>query len=208
MPAALLFDLDGTLLDSFPGHFAAFQYMFGRFGIHYGEADFIRTYTPNWYAVFEAFGLPPAQWEQANDYWMEEAARHIPQPFPGVLETLARLACRCRLGVVTSGSRSRVLREIDAALPGAAFETIITGDDVARRKPDPHGLELALAALRLPPSDAVYIGDAEADLQMAAAAGMPFVGVRSRFQTLPADTPQLIDSLVELPAILRLNLEQ
>lgn len=208
MPKALLFDLDGTLLDAFPGHFAAFRYMFSRFGIHYDEADFLRTYTPNWYAVFEAAGLPRQYWEQANAYWMEEAARHAPQPFPGVTETLQRLAVSCKLGVVTSGSRSRVMREIAAALPEIRFETVITGDDVTRRKPDPQGLELALQALGLPAADAVYVGDAQADLEMAAAAGMDFVGVRSRFQTLPLEIPRLIDSLVELPAALGLEPER
>jgi HAD superfamily hydrolase (TIGR01549 family) len=54
---AVLFDLDGTLLDSFQLHYAAYQTMFAEFGIEMRRELFLNTYSPNWYRTYEAFGL-------------------------------------------------------------------------------------------------------------------------------------------------------
>lgn len=184
MLRAVLFDLDGTLLDTYPAHFAAYRYMFGRYGIEIDEATFLATYSPNWYKTFEMMNLPQEQWEQANGYWMEENARHSPQPFDGVPELLERLARRYPLGVVTSGSKSRIESEMAQTGLREYFRVVISGDDVTRRKPDPQGLELALAALDVAAGEALYVGDAAADWEMARLAGMRFVGVPSKFGAL------------------------
>ena len=55
---ALLFDLDGTLLDSFSIHFEVYEKMFAHFGIQINKEKFLNTYSPNWYQTYEAVGLP------------------------------------------------------------------------------------------------------------------------------------------------------
>ena len=86
---AILFDLDGTLLDSFHLHYSAYEDMFGHFGIEMSRELFLSTYSPNWYRTYEAFGLGEEHWERANSLWLEAAAVQEPELFPGVEEILA-----------------------------------------------------------------------------------------------------------------------
>ncbi len=185
----ILFDLDGTLLDSFPAHYEAFRRMFSRFGIQVTEERFFASYTPDWYKVYQAMGLPRELWEQANDVWMEEAARQPPILFPGVADILSTLRRAYPLGIVTSGSKSRVTRDIERTGIRTYFEVVITGDDIRLPKPAPDGLILALHAMGLAAEEAVYIGDAWADYEMAQAAGVRFIGIPSQFASLKAEHP-------------------
>lgn len=109
---AVLFDLDGTLLDSFHLHYSAYEVMFGNFGIEMSRELFLSTYSPNWYRTYEAFGLDKQHWERANNLWLEAAATHTPELFVGVGEMLDELLADYVLGIVTSGSKSRVTNDL------------------------------------------------------------------------------------------------
>ncbi|HYE14255.1 MAG TPA: HAD family hydrolase [Pyrinomonadaceae bacterium] len=185
----ILFDLDGTLLDSFPSHFEAYRVMFARYRIEISEESFLAAYSPNWYHTYEALGLPGEVWEEANSHWVEAAAALPPLPFPGAAETLEALGSSYELGVVTSGSRGRVLRDLERTGIGRFFRVVVTGDDVREPKPAPEGLELGLARMGLSPGEAVYVGDAHADYEMARAAGVEFLGIPSSFASLKGDHP-------------------
>lgn len=186
---ALLFDLDGTLLDSFPAHFRAYMAMFARYNIAVTEASFYALYSPNWLETYRRVGLPEELWEEADEVWMEEALKHQPELFPGAREALDWLGARYRLGLVTSGSKDRVYGDLTRSGIHDRFEVIVTGGDVQHPKPHPQGLHLALAGLGLPAAGAVYIGDALADYETARAAGMRFIGIPSRFASLKPETP-------------------
>jgi HAD superfamily hydrolase (TIGR01549 family) len=199
----LLFDLDGTLLDSFPVHYAAYHAMFARLGIHIEDEQFLATYSPNWFLTYEAMGVPREQWEQADRIWMEEALKHTPQLFPDMPATLAQLRAAYRIGIVTSGERNRVLADLEGTGVLSAFEVIITGSDVQARKPAPEGLELALRQMGLRPDEALYVGDTPSDYEMARAAGVRFVYIPSQFTRLKADTAcYRAESVAELARIL------
>ena len=185
----LLFDLDGTLLDSYPVHLAVFCQSLSRLGYQLSEATFLATYSPNWYHTYAAIGLPRELWETADAYWLEEAKKRTPVLFPGVREALIQLGRSFPLGIVTSGSRSRVARDLATNGIEALFQTVITGDDVHSPKPAPEGLELALKALGRPRETAVYIGDTQLDYETAQGAGVQFVGIPSQFASLSAATP-------------------
>ena len=187
--SGLLFDLDGTLLDSFSTHFEAYRVMFSRFEIEMSEEIFFASYSPNWYHTYQAMGLPEEVWEIANSYWIE-AVDGLPQKLlPGVRETLPLLYNSYRLGIVTSGSKNRVLRDLESTGIKSFFQVAITGDDIKRPKPDPEGLELALTKMELLPSEVVYIGDTHADYEMAQAAGVHFLGIPSAFASLDSNHP-------------------
>jgi HAD superfamily hydrolase (TIGR01509 family) len=145
--------------------------------------------------------LPPERWEQANGYWMEENARHTPQPFTGVAGALDRLALRYSLGVVTSGSKGRIQSEMAATGLRRYFQVVVSGDDVTRRKPDPQGLEMALRALGVAAGEAIYVGDAPADWEMARLAGVRFIGVPSKFGALGAGC-EVVENVCELEEVL------
>lgn len=200
---ALVFDLDGTLLDSFSAHLEAYRLMFARFGIEITKERFLASYSPNWYETYQAMGLPKEAWQTANSYWLEAAAQQTPGLFSDVERILTQLSGSYKLGLVTSGSKSRVFRDLERTGIKTIFETVITGDDVQQPKPAPQGLELALARLEIQPHQAVYIGDAQADYEMAHAARVQFVGVRSAFASLKAiDSCIQIETIAELATLL------
>jgi pyrophosphatase PpaX len=192
----VLFDLDGTLLDSFSAHFKAYEGMFAKLGMKITQDEFLRCYSPNWYETYQAVGLPREAWELADAHWLEESAKQEPRLFPGVMDFLLRLRSRFVLGLVTSGSKSRVLRDLTRTGITECFQVIVTGDDVREPKPSPEGLHVALEKLGLQPKEALYVGDAQADYEMARAAGVAFLGVASKFSGSTTDDEYLrVDSI-------------
>jgi HAD superfamily hydrolase (TIGR01509 family) len=169
---------------------------FAHFGLDVTEERFFEVYAPNWYQTYEAVGLPQAVWPAADAYWLETVGQQTPALLPGVYDTLTRLATSYQLGIVTSGSKSRVLEELERTDIKSLFQVVITADDVQRPKPHPEGLELALQQLELRPDEAVYIGDAGADYEMAQAAQMRFLGIPSAFASLNSD-----HSCIQIPTI-------
>ncbi len=205
-PKAVIFDLDGTLLDSFPMHYLAYEEMFAKFDIEMNKEVFLSTYSPNWYQTYEAFGLAEEHWESANLAWLEAANRHLPELFPGVADMLLRLDENFELGIVTSGSKSRVTSDLTRLDIAGHFTTIITGDDIQNPKPAPEGLEMALRELSISPGEAVYVGDAHADFEMAKMAGVRFYGVPSEFANLSHDHPEYgIYEITSLPEMLEMK---
>ena len=201
---AVLFDLDGTLLDSFHLHYSAYEVMFSHFGIEMSQDLFLSTYSPNWYRTYEAFGLDEEHWETANTLWLEAAAGHAPELFPGVENLLRDLAMNYSLGIVTSGSKTRVIADLARLGIADRFSTVVTGDDIIKPKPAPEALQLALRHLELAPDQALYVGDAHADFEMSVAAGVTFVGVASEFANLTHDHPEYdLHPLASLPDLIK-----
>lgn len=199
----LLFDLDGTLLDSFAVHLEVFKATFVQFDIQLTEEKFLSSYSPNWYKTYEAFGLRKEDWATADALWLKEAEKKNPQLFSGVNETLIKINGDYTLGMVTSGSKSRVVRDLKATGIAHFFKTIVTGDDIKTPKPSPEGLELALRNLNKKADEAVYIGDSSADCEMAKAAGVYFIGVSSKFDSInPAHPDYFIKSINDLPRLM------
>ncbi|MGB5286977.1 MAG: HAD family hydrolase [Ignavibacteriaceae bacterium] len=199
----LLFDLDGTLLNSFAVHLEIFKTTFAQFGIQLTEEKFLSSYSPNWYKTYEALELKKENWAAADALWLKEAEKKTARLFSGINETLIKLNESYTLGLVTSGSKSRVVRDLKATGISHLFKTIVTGDDIKTPKPSPEGLELALRKLNKKADEAVYIGDSSADCEMAKAAGIYFIGVNSEFDSLnPASPDYLIQSVVDLPELL------
>ena len=199
----LLFDLDGTLIDSFLIHLEVFKITFAHFGIQLNEEDFLNNYSPNWYKTYEAIGLKKEDWEKADSIWLKEVEKKTARLFPGVVKTLRLLDRNYTLGLVTSGSKIRVDRDLSANGIKDFFETIITGDDIKAPKPSPEGIELALKNLDKRPDEATYIGDSSDDREMAKAAGVNFISVRSEFERLnPVKPDYQISSITNLPELL------
>ncbi len=193
---AVLFDLDGTLLDSFLCHLEIYQTSLARFGVSLDAGRFRRLYSPNWNEFYRRVGLPPASWEAANAAWLRESHAHAPQPFPGTTDTLALLSRHYRLGLVTSGSRARVDADLERGSLARFFHTVVTADDVREPKPAPEGLRAALRALGLHARQALYVGDTQPDYEFARAAGVAFVGVTSAFSG-----PAASDGYIRLAAV-------
>lgn len=184
---AVLFDWDGTLANSAESSYRCYVKLFGSFSIGFDRDAYARTYSPNWHFTYTALGLPREDWEEADRRWNRFYFEEPSALIEGVAQALERLD-RAGLvqGVVTSGERERVGREIADFGLSRYFPVVVCSQDVVYRKPHPEALELALARLKVAAPDAAYVGDSPEDVKMAQAAGAFAVGVPGAFPNRPA----------------------
>ena len=203
----VVFDWDGTLLDSFEADAQAYIHMFAALGLPWSMAELKRHYSPNWHHVYRAARLPRAQWEKADRLWMKFYRTHQPELQPGARRVLRALERRFTLALVSSGSRARVRRQLREHELAAMFRTKVCSEDAPRRKPHPAPLRMALDRLRLSPKVCVYVGDAPEDIEMAHRAGVRAIGVLGGSpvpERLRGASPDaMIKNIRELPGLLR-----
>lgn len=203
----VLFDWDGTLINSYEADASAYLAMFRKMGIPWGVKELTKHYSPDWYAVYRAAGLPQNRWKDADTAWRKQYAKHHPKLIAGSRRILAQLAARHKLGLVTSGDRDRVTRQLRSFRLTQLFAARVCAGDTEHKKPHPEPLQMALEKMQLHPSACVYVGDAPQDIEMARAAGVFAIGVLGPFPTekrLRASRPGiLLDSLAALPDALK-----
>lgn len=203
----VLFDWDGTLLDSYNADTSAYLAMFTEMGIAWGIEELEDNYSPNWYEVYLAAKLPRKRWDDADRAWRAHYAKHRPKLVAGARRVLARLANAHPLGLVTSGDRDRVTRQLREFHLSSLFAARVCSGDTQRKKPHPEPLRLAVRQMKLLPSACVYVGDTPQDVEMARRAGVRAIGVLGPFPTekrLRAARPEfLIKSIEELPDVLK-----
>lgn len=203
----VLFDWDGTLLNSYRADSSAYLAMFHEMGIPWTLDDLARHYSPDWYRVYRAAKLPRARWDDADRAWRKQYAAHRPELMPGARRVLKHLRKHHQLGIVTSGDRDRVVRQLRLFQLSDLFASHVCNGDTRYRKPHPAPLRLALRQMSLDPAACVYVGDSPEDLEMARRAGVRPIAVLGPFPTearLRAARPDLLlASITELPAALR-----
>ncbi len=174
---AVLFDLDGTLLDTAADLARALNALLTEAGRGPLPFDEIRGYVSHGSVALVRLGFPEASTEEQVSLRERLLALYRPAlaidtcPFPGMLELIAELR-RAGLGwgVVTNkpGWLTTPLLESLELKPGV----VVSGDTLAQRKPHPLPLTHAAAALGVEVGECVYVGDAERDILAARAAGM------------------------------------
>lgn len=202
----VLFDWDGTLIDSYRADASAYLAMFKEMGIAWGIEELQNHYSPDWYQVYRAAKLPRRLWKQADCVWRAHYAKHRPKLISGARPVLEIIRMNHLLGLVTSGDRDRVARQLREFRLTRLFSARVCSGDTRRRKPHPEPLRLALRQMELEAACCVYVGDAPQDVEMARRAGVRAIGVLGPFPTekrLRASRPEfLIGSLGELPGLL------
>ena len=210
----LVFDLDGTLIDTVPDLANALNHVLRE----HGHAPF----SPREVQAMVGDGIPAlvtrgfagrggdaAEANEALPDFLaiyEASAANLSRPYPGVRDTLVGLRRRGYRTAVCTNKAERatlaVLRGLDL-LP--LFDGIAGGDHFAARKPDPRHLLGLVAELGATPDRAAMIGDNENDAAAAHAAGLPLVLMRYGYaRTDPAtlDADALLDRFADLPATL------
>jgi phosphoglycolate phosphatase len=203
----VLFDWDGTLIDSYHADSSAYLGLFEQLEVPWGLAELNAHYSPDWYAVYRAAGIAKHRWDEADGIWRANYAKHKPKLISGARRVLGQLARRYKLGLVTSGDRDRVSRQLREYQFANHFRTRICGGDLKEKKPHPAPLLAALKKMRLQAGESVYVGDTPQDMEMSRAAGVLAIGVLGPFPTekqLRAAKPEFVlESLEELPKLLK-----
>jgi phosphoglycolate phosphatase len=183
---AVLFDWDGTLLDSAEATYRCYGRLFSGYSLAFDRETFARTYCPDWYRTYEQLGLDRAFWDEADRRWLGFYAEEPPELLAEAREGLARLA---RAGIptalVTSGQRERVVADLERLGLASTFASLVCGSDLPERKPDPAPLRRALQELGMAAGEAAYVGDSPDDVKMAQAAGVRAVAVPGGYPNRP-----------------------
>ena len=212
----LAFDLDGTLADTAPDIAAGLNRMLADFGraplpeetirpmIGDGARNLIRK-------VLAATGeATDALVERAHPVYLDHYAANVrggTAPYPHVEEALDNLATLgVRLAICTNKIERLTMLLLEALGWTERFATVVGGDTLSVRKPDPRPLLESVA--RAGGGRAAYVGDSIFDAETARAAGLPFVAVSFGFRDRPVaalGADAVIDSYAELiPALERL----
>ncbi len=178
LPAAVILDWDGTIVDTLPLIYRANVIVLGELGITMSRTWFRERHSPDWRRGYRELGVPEHLWDQTPARWAEEMGRMRPKALPWVRHALRQLRrSGVRLGLVTASTRGVVEPSLERLNLAGLFETAWYADDVREGKPHPEALLLALRDLGLAAEQTVYVGDTTVDLEMARAAGARFVAV-------------------------------
>jgi phosphoglycolate phosphatase-like HAD superfamily hydrolase len=181
----ILFDIDGTLLDSNDAHAKAWVTALHEDGFSFTFDDVRPLIGKGGDHIFEeVIGIDPegprakALSKRRGEVFKTD---HLPrlQPFPGARALVEELRARgLLLAVATSASAAEVQGLLRAAQVADLFHAVTSSGDVEASKPDPDIVLAALARLRLEPHEAVMIGDTPYDVEAARRSAVPILALR------------------------------
>ena len=180
---AVVWDLDGVIVDSADAHNASWAAMAAEFGVAYdAERDFATYFGRHNTDIISSMWNVTAPEEiermaDSKERSFRQAASSL-KPLPGVLDLMASLAQRgWKQGIGSSAPLENVRLLLSAVGVTDYMQAIASGDDVSKGKPDPQVFLLAFQRLGVQPSDGVVIEDAPAGIQAGLRAGAATLGV-------------------------------
>jgi len=181
----LIFDLDGTLIDSRADLAAAVNHALHLVGLPQLAEDVVTGFIGEGARVLVGRAVSaagdPARLQPALDAFLEFYRQHLldhTRLYAGMLEALQALRLRgARLSVLSNKPESMSRAILGGLGVAAQFTAFVGGDTLPRRKPDPDGVRHLLQLTSTSPPEAVLIGDSLIDLQTARTGGIDFRGV-------------------------------
>jgi HAD superfamily hydrolase (TIGR01509 family) len=175
----VLFDWDGVLLDSLGASFRVYNKILVRLGYKpLGRDDFMEFQSPNWYEFYAKLGIPENLWKAVDDDWVRLYGEEQTDLHPDALPCLEALrASGFGLAIVSNGSKPRVELELGRLGLDRMFQSVMCGEKREELKPSPVMIQRTLQVLGLRSSDAVYVGDAPADIRAAVGAGVVSIAI-------------------------------
>lgn len=208
---AVLFDIDGTLLDTRDAWVAAFDSGLAAIGVRSiaGSAAAQWIGTPIEVIYAQRCGLAGDALDRAMQAFQRIEAESVERgmhAFPRISEALEALR-GWRLAVVTNKRRATAVEALRVTDLLPRFTVVVGGDTVPRKKPAPDSVLHAARSLGIEPSECVVVGDTEVDVQAGKAAGTRTIGVtwgygtRARLEDAGAD--YLVETPDALPPLVR-----
>ncbi|HEY3379635.1 MAG TPA: HAD-IA family hydrolase [Armatimonadota bacterium] len=203
---AVIFDLDGVIVDTKAAHKAAFLQLGDEVGYSMTDEQFRHAFGRRNEEIFPyLYGqpLPPERvaWlADRKEAIFRDLVRGKVQALPGVPKLLPALRdAGFHLAIGTSTPRANVDLILDALQIAALFETIVSAENVTKGKPDPQVFCLGAERLGIPPARCVVVEDAIAGVQAARRGGMKALGVTTNHERESLhEANRVVDSLAEV----------
>lgn len=202
---AVLFDMDGVVVDTEPVHELSRRIVYAKHGIPLDIALSVPVIGRNTDAIFADINRKypfPVPLEMAIQQKRDEFVKSLGdciELLPGVKELLKWARDNgFKTALVTASARQNVTAVIDKTGLGKAFDTIIAAEDTTKWKPDPEGYMLAALRLECTPENCVVIEDSPIGIEAALAAGMFTIGVKTgQGGKAPKKAHLLIENLLD-----------
>lgn len=209
----IIFDLDGTLLDTLEDLTDSVNYAMQQFGLPTHTLDAVRGFVGNGVATLIRRAIPQGaenpSYEAILAAFKEHYAKHCEdktRPYEGIMEALALLQKQGYHLAIVSNKFDGAVKQLCKKYFGEYISVAIGESDQVKRKPAPDTVYQALRELGSEGSRAIYVGDSEVDLQTAQNAQLRCVsvtwGFRTKEQLLNAGADLIIRTPQELPELL------
>lgn len=204
--SALLFDLDGTLVDSLPDLASAINRLRADFNLAPLSTVQVRNFVGDGAGILVQRALPEGLFDHSTttkflDYYQQQICE-LSSPYPGIREMLEQLQ-GYPLAVVTNKPQRMATELLESLGLAAYFRLVLGGDSCPQKKPHPAPVFEALRQLKAESHCSLMIGDHHTDLRAAMAAGMPACFCRWGYGNDGGETPDFaVQSVLELQQLL------
>lgn len=204
---AVIFDMDGVLVDSEPIHQRTELDALAAYGLRLEKKDLYPyagttrdafqkgisqqyNFHPDWKSVFEY-----------KDRYFYELMKEV-NPMPGVLSLIQDMkTAGLKLALATSGQRRSMATVLEKFNLTPIFDALICAVDVSKSKPDPQAFLLAAERMQVPPAECVVFEDSINGVRAAKAAGMYAIGITGTFtKDKLREADRIVDSYSEISA--------
>ena len=193
--SAVLWDMDGTLVDSAEYHWQAWRDTMSSEGSPITHQQFLATFGQRNDSILRQWlgkRATPELTQHIGDAKEAVYRQHVRQhgiaALPGALEWVNLLYAQgWRQAIASAAPRANVETILDVLHAGWCFQAIVSAEDVQKGKPDPEVFLVAAAKLGVAPEHCVVVEDAQHGVEAARAAGMKSIGVSHNSKLLPAD---------------------
>ena len=194
-PRAVLWDMDGTLIDSEEFHWISWRDTLAKEGVTITYQQFLASFgrrddafLPQWLGGAATPERIISIAEAKEELYRDLVRKNGMAPLPGVAAWIHRLHEQGWLQAIASAApRPNIDVVLEALKASDRFQGIVSAEDVHRGKPDPEVFLLAAARVGVPPARCIVVEDAVAGVQGARSAGMRSIGVSHNGNDLPAD---------------------
>jgi HAD superfamily hydrolase (TIGR01509 family) len=192
---AVLWDMDGTLIDSEEFHWMSWRETMANEGIPITREQFLASFgqrddsiIPRWLGVASTPERVETISSAKEELYRDLIRKHGMKPLPGVRTWLHRLHEAGWLQAIASAApRPNIDVVLEALSATHLFQSIVSADDVHHGKPDPEVYLIAASRLGAPPARSIVVEDAAAGVEGARRAGMRSIGISRNGKHLPAD---------------------
>ncbi len=206
---AIVFDLDGTLIDSVTDLANSVNYTLGKLNLPLHTTEEIKSFVGDGVQKLIKRSLGQSHMKKFEDcfrIFMEHYGAHCTDNtvlYPEVTETLSTLAGNYTLGVLTNKSLAFSHKILTALGVNAYFKEALGGDSLTTKKPDPAGIFYLAEKWNLAPDKMVMVGDHVTDIEVGQKAGCKTVFIKGGIGETRGLIPDLvINSIAELPDLL------